>query len=34
MTIILLLGLIALVMDWLIGRARAWITRWAESAAA
>jgi ABC-type nitrate/sulfonate/bicarbonate transport system permease component len=34
MTIILLLGLIALAMDWLIGRARAWIARWAESAAA
>lgn len=34
MTIILLLGLIALAMDWLIGRARAWITRWAESTAA
>ena len=33
MTIILLLGLIALIMDWLIGRARAWLTRWAESAA-
>jgi ABC-type nitrate/sulfonate/bicarbonate transport system permease component len=33
MTIILLLGLIALAMDWLIGRARAWVTRWAESAA-